>query len=84
MSKELTVVGAWIVGGAIASFFIAPLFYLFSVVLFGTGLIVLGHEIEPTSSPWPDGSKVSKGLVIAGAICILSMVVCLASPLWRR
>jgi hypothetical protein len=84
MSKEPTVVGAWIIGGAIASFFVAPLFFMLSAVLFGTGLIVLAYEIEPGASPWPNGSKVSKGLVIAGAACILSMVVRLASPLWVR
>jgi hypothetical protein len=65
------------VGGAISSFFIAPLFYMVSVVLFGAGLIVLGHEVEPTSSPWPD-----KGLVIAGAVCVVSAILPFASSLW--
>ena len=83
MSKDPMFIGAWLIGGAAAFFFIAPLFYLFSVMLLGIGLIVLAFEIEPGSARWPKGSRMSKGLVVAGAACVLAMAWRLFSPLWN-
>jgi len=81
-SKEPLFVGAWMMGGAVAFFFIAPLFYLFSVIGLGMGLIVLAFEIESDGAPWPNGSRTSKGLVVAGGACVLAKTWRLFSPLW--